>query len=695
MRILVTRPKEDSISLVAALAELGVESVVEPLLSITYHEKKKVSLEGVQALLITSANGVRAFAHIEKNRDLPVYTVGDASKREAEEVGFEKVTSATGDVEALAKLVTEKLDPHKGTLLHIAGSHVAGDLKGLLEKNEFYYRRAVLYGSEKADALSKETKKTIQSGKIDGVVFYSPRTAEAFVNLVKKARLQKACKNLTAFCLSPAVAKKAEALTWKTLDIADKPEQESLVRRIEQALKTDADTPTQENEAKERDMKTPAKTTPKKDAPKASTAKTEAKGTKKETPSKAEPGTQKGQNKTSPDATASSSSPSSTSSTSASSEVKTPPPPTEKKSGSGLASFLTVLAAIIILGAAAFASAPIWTPKMTAYLPEPVLQILGIAPQSSTAGPQNTNEKTPTTEELIAERDRMKPELDRLLNRVNTLEKALSDVKSMMSAVSSPDAPGGSVAAINSVSERIAKLEEASTDPTKRAEEFKTLAGRVEKLEAERLATAPDLKPTLDALTQRLSDLESVEKRAAESVASAPGMILAVGQLRESLRMQRSFVRELETLKTLTGEDTEAAQAIAILQPLAPKGVKSLTSLRADFDNQAANIVRASITPEGKNWVEKTVSQLASVVSVRRTGDNVTGESTDAIVARTEALLRAGDLAAAVKEIKTLKGPPVETAKSWLTSAEQRLNADQALSTLYARAIALVATTSK
>jgi hypothetical protein len=117
--------------------------------------------------------------------------------------------------------------------------------------------------------------------------------------------------------------------------------------------------------------------------------------------------------------------------------------------------------------------------------------------------------------------------------------------------------------------------------------------------------------------------------------------------------------------------------------------------LRVAFDNQAANIVRAAVTPDGEGWVEQTVARVASVVSIRRTGDNIVGTGADAVVARTESLLKAGDLAAAVKELKTLEGGPAKKAKNWLETAEQRLAADNALSTLYARAIALVAETAK
>ena len=237
MRLLLTRPKEDSDGLASALAGLGVESRIEPLLSVDFIGDAKVDLDGVQALLITSANGVRAFAHLERRRDIGVLAVGDASARAAREAGFTAVESASGDVDALAGLVKQRLNPKDGALLHVAGSVTAGDLAGLLERDGYTYKRAVLYSAGKAKALTLETVKAFRSGELDGVVFFSPRTAETFVSLARKARLQKTCGKLTAFCLSPAVAAQVSALKWKAVETAEKPEQDSLLDRVRTVVK--------------------------------------------------------------------------------------------------------------------------------------------------------------------------------------------------------------------------------------------------------------------------------------------------------------------------------------------------------------------------------------------------------------------------------------------------------------------------
>ena len=234
MRLLVTRPREDAEPLAAALGERGIEAVLEPLMSITDVDAPDLDPDGAQALLITSANGIRAFARCTSRRDIAVYAVGDASARAAGELGFAEVRSAAGDVDALAALVREEVDPGAGALLHIAGSHVAGDLSGLLEGAGFDVLRQVLYQATAAEKLSPEIVDELKSGTLDGVLLFSPRAAGLFVKLAAAASLEQACRPLVAFCLSQAVADNAEALPWRRVQVASEPNQQALLDALGQ-----------------------------------------------------------------------------------------------------------------------------------------------------------------------------------------------------------------------------------------------------------------------------------------------------------------------------------------------------------------------------------------------------------------------------------------------------------------------------
>ena len=128
---LITRPEEDARPLAEALAARGVATVIEPLLAIRPLPEAAADLakdlEGVQALLFTSANGARAFAELSPRRDIGVLAVGDATASAARGLGFTAVESAGGDVQALARLVKQRLKPAGGPLFHAAGSAVVRD----------------------------------------------------------------------------------------------------------------------------------------------------------------------------------------------------------------------------------------------------------------------------------------------------------------------------------------------------------------------------------------------------------------------------------------------------------------------------------------------------------------------------------------------------------------------------------------
>ena len=231
MRALLTRPRPESETLAARLARLGIEALVEPLLTILEIADAKLDPTGVQALVVTSANGARALSRVTGGdaaaRALPVFAVGQASAEAARAAGFARVESAEGDVAALAALLRARLDRADGALLHAAGSVTAGDLPGDL--GGFEVRRAVLYRAEPAASLSGPARAALAAGDLDVVLLYSPRTAATFARLVTAAGLSYACWDLTAMCLSPAVAEALTGLDFRRVEVAPRPEETALL----------------------------------------------------------------------------------------------------------------------------------------------------------------------------------------------------------------------------------------------------------------------------------------------------------------------------------------------------------------------------------------------------------------------------------------------------------------------------------
>ncbi len=243
MRVLVTRPEVDAAPLVAALEARGHDAIVQPLLTIEpVAPDPPLETADVQALLFTSANGVRAFAAASSERGLSAFAVGDATAEAAEAAGFAEVESAGGDVQDLAQLVTRRLDPAAGPVLHVAGTALAGDLQGDLEGAGFTVRRSVLYAAEPVRQLADPVRAALAEEQLDAVLFFSPRTAKSFVRLVAGHGLAAACERCRAVCLSDAVADALGALTWAGIHVAERPNQQALLDCLD-ALEGDMGAP--------------------------------------------------------------------------------------------------------------------------------------------------------------------------------------------------------------------------------------------------------------------------------------------------------------------------------------------------------------------------------------------------------------------------------------------------------------------
>jgi uroporphyrinogen-III synthase len=237
MKAIVTRPRDDAAALVSALAARGVAALLAPMLTIRPAPDAArllaERLAGAQAVLFTSANGVRAFAAASTRRELPVLAVGDASAAAARIAGFRSVASAGGDLADLVELVSAHLSPQGGALLHAAGATLAGDLAGALAARGFTVHRATLYEAIPAAALPPEAEAAMRRGEAAAALFFSPRTATTFVRLAAAAGVGDACRAIMAVALSPAVASALGELSWRALRVASRPGQDDLLAALD------------------------------------------------------------------------------------------------------------------------------------------------------------------------------------------------------------------------------------------------------------------------------------------------------------------------------------------------------------------------------------------------------------------------------------------------------------------------------
>lgn len=225
--ILVTRPEPGAAETARRLAALGHTPVLAPALVLA---ARPLDIPpATQAVLLTSRAAARALPPTA----VPVLAVGEATAAEARARGCTDVRAAEGDAAALARLCAATLSPAKGPLLLAVGAGYAQDLAAALRAAGFRVLRRIAYAVQPAEALPGAALAALRHGDVTVALFFSPRSAECAIALLRRSGVAATAGGITALALSARVAAAATAalapLSWRAVQVAARPDQESLL----------------------------------------------------------------------------------------------------------------------------------------------------------------------------------------------------------------------------------------------------------------------------------------------------------------------------------------------------------------------------------------------------------------------------------------------------------------------------------
>ncbi len=209
-----------------------------------------------------------------------------------------------------------------------------------------------------------------------------------------------------------------------------------------------------------------------------------------------------------------------------------------------------------------------------------------------------------------------------------------------------------------------------------------------------RVTTAKLAKSTgvsLSSLRARVARLESRTRALAENASRTSSLVLALGQLRQAASSGRPFRAALESAAGLARGKDDIKAALQRLESYANRGVPSLRTLRERFDPLTPGLIRAAAVKPTGDWIDRVWARINSLVVVRRTGRQVTGETLPALLSRTEIALRDGKLADAMALVGQMPQAAQMAAAPWLKDARARLAVNGVLDELARLAVRLVA----
>jgi uroporphyrinogen-III synthase len=645
MRVLITRPEREAAALAAALGERGHVPVAAPLFrlrALPAPTDFAARLAESQAVLLTSANGARALADASEQRGFRVFAVGDTTASTAEGLGFSRVVTAAGDGAALAELVRQRLDPKAGPLLHISGSDVATDFAEALAPHGFTVDRAALYEAREVEALPDAALSELQAGTLDAATFFSPRAAQLFVHLVNEAGLAGALSKVSAIAISPAAAKPLEALEFRQIVAAARPTRQAVLDEIDRVIDQGATPGVQGQQAM---SDTPPPSAPPPPAPPA-------------------------------------------------------PAPVQIRRGLGvIGAFICGLIASVAVLAAAVATLPSWPADLRALwrgeppAPPQQVDVAALRREATTAATQAAN--TSATAQVNSAIEATKRELAQRLDDIDKRVRAAATT----AATPTPDP------AIAELRKRIDALEarpaEAGTTPAPTTPAPAPAADNDKDVAALRAEIAA-LRTALQALDQTVGTQRdqvralatTVERSAAGgdqkamAAARASAVIGVAARLSAALESGLPFTTDLGLLAPLAQGDAKLGEVIAALQAQAASGVATRQALAAEFPAMAKAALADDLADD--SFGERVLGKIRNLISLRRVGADVAGETTEARLARAEAAIEAGDVAKAAALVKSLPPQTAKATEKWLARAEGHLAARRAVDQLAAHAVTLL-----
>jgi uroporphyrinogen-III synthase len=234
MRLLVTRPELDGEQTAAQLRARGHEVSVAALIAIESIPDADLGAGPWTGIIMTSANAARAVEghpRLPELQSLPVYAVGRRTAEAAHRAGFAEIVSADGDADDIIRLVAAR-SGGSGVLLYLAGADRAKDVAGALAGKGVTVETAVVYRAAELGAFPASVRTALLEGRLDGVLHYSRRSAEIYLNAARRAGLLDSALRPSHYCLSKQVAEPLLAAGAPKVVIASRPEEATMMALI-------------------------------------------------------------------------------------------------------------------------------------------------------------------------------------------------------------------------------------------------------------------------------------------------------------------------------------------------------------------------------------------------------------------------------------------------------------------------------
>lgn len=652
MRVFVFRPQADAERSARALSAHGHQPILTPHFNVVRLPEKAPAGE-FAALVLTSGNAVPSLAEVPAAwRELPVFTVGARTAGKVRDAGFTDARSADGDRNDLIELICQNM-PAPARLLLVIGRDRREDVPQRLSEAGYEVVIWTAYAAEAVAELPDATAEPLRNGQVEAALHFSPRGAQTFLDLTRRAGIIEPALELTHVALSAEVAAPLISAGASTVLVAEYPEEAALLDALDQVSSRNRNI----GDAREGGT-APAGVETDRDAMSEPETPSTPRGRARRTPPTIE---LKAKDDTPPAADGADpvqpSAPRSHEEAEAAAEALLPTEalPREVPTAGDVP--------LIEPGSSAEEPGP-EAPKPAEparqHLPLPALALTGLVGGIVGAGL------------AFLAFGRSEPEVT---------AQQLAELRARIDGLQSAGASLATRANLEAVDRRASAAAEAATKAGAAAQ---AAAAKLAEIVNAPAQAAPDSSAAIAGLGQRLASVEAQAKAAAAPTpqALAAARIVLADRIQNAIASGQPFAGDVTALAKGGG----APDQLAALNAVSAKGAPTQAALLGQFRNHQPLFIR-EMTPATASWQDKLLGLASRLVSVRpvgETGDNDPGT----LVIRLETAIARNNIGAAATLWGQLPEPARRASAEFGEALQKRAAADAAIATIAQDAVA-------
>ncbi len=231
--ILITRPHKKSQSLAKKIKSGDYH--IDALLSFLIRNKK-TELNQYTDYIVGSSQSVlslqnKSLSEIKRLKKSNFYVIGEEVAKDLRCLGFFKIKKIFRNSYDLIQYL-KKINTGRKLFCYFSGSTKNIQLIENLNKHRIKYKREILYTVKPKKNFGKRTIKYFNDKKITIVLLFSSHTAQLYVDLLKRTKLEHRALNVLHLCLSKNIANVIKKQGYKKVYYSKYPTEKSLMELL-------------------------------------------------------------------------------------------------------------------------------------------------------------------------------------------------------------------------------------------------------------------------------------------------------------------------------------------------------------------------------------------------------------------------------------------------------------------------------